>query len=298
MGQKPKLFIGLVTHPKSRFNARGKASRRITELAQNLRENGITVETLVSDRNDFDENPQKIGFGIRLRSAWLQAELERAWAKYLDSVSDPKTVVRHPGRFFYLAMFIKRSISFLASARSLERLANIDLSHLRVLRAGINSGADWILVLEDDGVVENLSEVAANLEATISFAETDKSDTFMNLSQSMSEGELGIEAIMSRAKEVFSFPDGGKIVQISTPISNTVCANLYSRTFAARFADAIESLGILPSIPIDWRLNKLVMNSTMTDTRCYWVIPGMFIQESMHPNETGRQKGLGRSEWI
>ncbi len=85
-------------------------------------------------------------------------------------------------------------------------MANIDLSHLRVLRAGINSGADWILVIEDDGVAENLSEVATNLELTISFAGIDKSDTFMNLSQSMSEGELGIEAIMSRAKGSFSLP--------------------------------------------------------------------------------------------
>ena len=284
MSQNPKLFIGLVTHPKSRFNVRGEANHRITELAQNLRENRLTVETFISDRNDFDEAPQKIGFGIRLRSAWLQAETERVWAKYLDSASDPQTKVSHLGRFFYLAMFIRRSISFLVSSRSLERLANIDLSHLRVLRAGINSGADWILVIEDDGVAENLSEVATNLELTISFAGIDKSDTFMNLSQSMSEGELGIEAIMSRPKEVFPFPDGGKIVEISPPISNTVCANLYSRTFAARFADAIESQGILPSIPIDWRLNKLVMNSTMTETRCYWVIPGMFIQQSMHEN--------------
>lgn len=288
MGQAPKLFLGLVTHPRSRFNADGRATQQITELSANLRGHGFTVETLISDRNDFDAVPQRIGLGTRFRSAWLQVETERAWAKYLQTGRDPQATGRSPGRIFYLAMFIKRAISFLVSSRPLERLANIDLSHLRVLREGINSEADWILVIEDDGVAENISVVAENLAFLISFAGIERADMFMNLSQSMSDIELGVDAIMARAKEAHSFADGGKIVQISPPISNTVCANFYSPTFAARFANAIESQGILPSIPIDWRLNKLVMNSTVNDTRCYWVIPGMFIQESMHPNETVR----------
>lgn len=282
MGDVTKLFIGLVTHPRSRFNADGRATTRLTELGKMLRGQGFTVQTLISDRNDFDEMPQGIGFATRIKSAWLQVETEKSWSQYLQAANGTKAIDGSPGRMFYLAMFIKRAISFLVSARPLERLANIDSSHLRVLREGINSGADWILVIEDDGVAENISRVAENLAVLIPLIDSEKTDTLVNLSESISDAELGVDAIMARARQAHSFANGGKVVQVSPPISNTVCANVYSRGFAARFAMGIEEQGIFPSIPIDWRLNRFLMDPAATDIECFWIIPGMFIQGSMH----------------
>lgn len=284
MVHEPKVFLGLVTHPRSRFNADGRATQRITELIENLHEHGLTVDMLISDRNDFDAAPQRIGLGNRLKSAWLQVETERAWSNYLLTANGTKSIDKSPGRLFYLAMFVKRAISFIISARTLKRLANIDLSHLRVLREGIKSKADWILILEDDSMPGNIPAVAENLLALISSIAGSKADMFINLSHSMSDVELGVDVIMEGAKEVHSFGDGRKVVQVSPPISNTVCANLYSQSFALRFANAIEDRGIFPSIPIDWRLNQLIMDSAAIDITCCWVIPGMFVQGSMHEN--------------
>jgi hypothetical protein len=284
VGDAPKLFIGLVTHPRSRFNADGRATTQITDLSEMLRGYGFMVQTLISNRNDFDESPQRIGFITRIKSAWLQVKTEKSWSKYLQAANGSKAVGRSPGRLFYLAMFVKRAISFLVSTQALKRLANIDLSHLRILREGINSQADWILVIEDDGVAGNISLVAENLSAVIPLFGIGKSGTLINLSQSICDAELGVGAIMANASEVHSFGGGGKVFQVSPAISNTVCANLYSLGFARKFASAIEGQKVLPSIPIDWRLNRLLMDAVATNIECYWVVPGMFVQGSMHEN--------------
>ena len=146
------------------------------------------------------------------------------------------------------------------------------------------SKADWILVVEDDGKAGRAQLVAEKISALIAALDDKEVDIFVNLSESIDHSELGVQEILARAKESFILSDGAKVVQVTPPISNTVCANLYSRRFAIRFAEAIESQGILPSIPIDWRLNRVIMESVGNDIKSFWVIPGIFIQGSMHEN--------------
>ena len=281
MSEAPKLLLGLVTHSRSRFNANGQATRMIMELAGFLRDRGMTVQTLISDRNDFDAKSQKIGVLNRLDSARAQVQTEWDWSKYLQAANGVQVDSGDPGRFFFFGMFIKRAGSFLLSSRPLERLANIDLSHLRVLEEGVKSNSDWILIIEDDGKVENIEVVADKINTLVTNLDHVELDTFVNLSESIEISELRADHMFSNSKEVFTLEDGEKVIQFLLPISNTVCANMYSRGFAARFANAIKAQGTMPSIPIDWRLNHLLMDSSGSSIQGLWVTPGIFLQGSM-----------------
>lgn len=289
VGQSTKLLLGLVTHPHSRFNSGGKATNQVKELSDLLEDLDVSVEVLISGRNDFDQSTTRIGVVARLRSAWWQVKSEQDWANYLNAANGRKKESKLRDYAFYGGMLVKRALLFLKSSVPLVRLANIDLSHLRVLRQGIQDNADWILIVEDDASAQPLKNAAEKIADLVKSMDGQAADCFVNLSESISHVDLGVERIVANAKVLQSFTDGSKLVEVIPPISNTVCANLYSRAFALRFAEAIESQGILPSVPIDWRLNRLVMDSSGSNFRCWWIDPGIFVQGSIHDYGVERQ---------
>jgi hypothetical protein len=282
VGNTPKIFIGLVTHPHSRFNSGGQSSQRINELANSLSQLGINVVTLISDRNDFQSSGRVIGIVDRVKSAWKQVQIEKAWAKYVRESTGSGSLTRKHGAIFYSGMFVKRAISYFFNSRLLERLANIDLSHLRVLKEGISSGADWVLIIEDDAQFADPVRTAGVLGTVLEFLGHPARSIFVNLSESINTVELKVDGIVSGCNSVLALTNGSELLEISPAISNTVCANMYSLDFAIEFARAIEVQGILPSVPIDWRLNQLIMEARVTTVECYWVKPGLFLQGSMH----------------
>jgi hypothetical protein len=282
VGDTPKIFIGLVTHPHSRFNSGGQSSQRINELANSLSQLGINVVTLISDRNDFQSSGRVIGIGDRVRSAWKQVHIEKAWDKYVRVSSGSDSRTRKHGTIFFSAMFVKRAVSYLFNSRSLARLANIDLSHLRVLKEGVASGADWVVIIEDDAQFADPVKTAGVLGTVLEFHGRPARSIFVNLSESIDTVELRVDGIVSAGNPVLALTNGSELLEISPAISNTVCANIYSLDFANEFASAIEVQGILPSVPIDWRLNQLIMEDRETPVECYWVKPGLFLQGSMH----------------
>jgi hypothetical protein len=282
VGNTPKIFIGLVTHAHSRFNSEGQSSQRINELANALSQLGINVVMLISDRNDFQSSGREIGIGDRVRSAWKQVHIEKAWDKYVRVSSGPDSLTRKHGAIFYSGMFVKRATSYLFNSRSLARIANIDLSHLRVLKEGVASGSDWVLIIEDDAQFADPVRTAGVLGTVLEFLGHPTRSIFVNLSESINTVELRVDGIVSGGNPVLALTNESNLLEIFPAISNTVCANMYSLDFASEFARAIEVQGILPSVPIDWRLNQLIMQDRETPVECYWVKPGIFLQGSMH----------------
>jgi hypothetical protein len=282
VGDTPKIFIGLVTHPHSRFNSKGQASQRIIELANALSQLGTNVVTLISDRNDFSSSGEVIGIADRVRSAWRQAQVEKAWDEYLRESTGSDFDARKHGGIFFSGMFVKRAISFLLNSSSLARLANIDFSHLRVLKEGVATGAEWVLIIEDDAQFAEPVGTADALRTVLDFLAGHSGNIFINLSESMDAVQLKVDEIISGGNSVLALANDSELLEISPAISNTVCANIYSNDFARDFVSAIETQGIFPSVPIDWRLNQLIMEDRETPMECYWVIPGVFLQGSMH----------------
>jgi hypothetical protein len=273
------LFVGLVTHPRSRFNADGAATRRAEALVTALSDRGVSCELLVSDRDDYDPSALPLDTTDLRRSAAYQADLEYRWRRYL---ADGGGTPARPA-LVDVAMRVAMSVKRVATV-SLEadvRLLNIDLSHLRVLESGASSGAPWTLVLEDDARAADAGRAAADLAALVGLDPADPLQ-FANLSESIPLDRLGVQGIVtSHSRDGLPW-----LVATTRPVTNTVCANLYRSPFAARLASGIRARGLVPVAPIDWRLNEQVMDlyegGVLGAESCAWARPGVFLQGSMH----------------
>ncbi len=255
-----------------------------------LQGDGLQVETLISDRDDYtSESFPTSPDSLRL-AAKAQSQLERDWRFFLIS----RAQFAVPNRFakiaatqaLYQVMKLKRFAAAKGghtspAAKAYRRLINIDLSHRRILEEGLKSGASVIVVLEDDASQLNSQQVHV-LGDVIRLARNQGVD-FINLSQSISVHNLGITRILNRGK-IISSAHGNQVIALDTPVTNTVCANIYGLDFATLFASYLSEDRLTPVIPIDWRLNQVMLDHP--DTRCWWVRPGLFLQRSMHATST------------
>lgn len=283
-----RLFIGVVTHGRSRFHE--SAVAQLAVLADAGAAAGWEVETLVSDRDDYDPEKTRVDRRVLMRSSCAQAALEYRWRRYLARAEGmgalaggvrwvqaaallAGTATIRTAR--YLSPWPGAALTNLHGTRAVIRLLNIDLSHLRVLRAGVASGADWILILEDDaqaapGAISRLLPIlAAAEEAEVSY---------VTASRSIDHDELGIDSLLEPAV------DGHRCARV--PVTNTVCAVAYRRGTGEWFADRVVGDGLVPVIPIDWRLNRAVMAAVaqgrMGRGSCWVLEPALFTQGSMH----------------
>ncbi len=290
------LFVGLITYGGSTFNRHGEATHTIGRIEAAMAAQGLACTSLISDRDDYSADVFPITRSRLLSSALFQAWLEFRWRRYLargraDSLSSlPRdaavlAVMSARRLHSYLGFNPFRAAARLPGARQVIRLLNIDLSHLRVYRAALQSDAVGVLVIEDDARLIDGEAPFEVLQLLLSTLQADKSE-FVNLSESISQAELGVSGILGAPK----FPEGFEgiaIIACSRPVTNTVCANLFSRRFVEMLVSDIEKRGLFPVIPIDWRLNRMIMeewkSGGLNSTICTWTTPGIFVQGSMHP---------------
>ena len=259
-------MVGLVTHEGSRFRSQGMATlESVSSAAEAAR---IDVRVLVSDRNDADPHQHSVTRGTVAASARHQAELEARWRAHVarrgvSSVPSPLT----------LGMQARRSFD---SVESIYRLLNIDYSHLRVWRHALATGASAALVIEDDAQLldERVGEFLAALLPYIK----DRS-VLVNCSRSIAADDLGVAEILREATTKLQLQEV-RVTQTDRAITNTVCANLYSREFLARLVAFIDRRGLIPVVPIDWRVNEFLLHNP--EMKTWWVDPAPFVQGSMH----------------
>jgi hypothetical protein len=257
----------------------------LEQLTINLATHSLRVDSLVSDRNDYSPADFPVTRDSLIQAATAQSNLERNWRDFVNGRAGTTNSKKVRSYGLYVGMRAKRTWSALkgkdsAAAQAYQRLINIDLSHLRVLTEGVNSGAAAIVILEDDASLPS-QELVEDFARIVIKAREENID-FINLSRSMSAPELGIEAIVRRARPIDS-GEHATVIELDTPITNTVCANYYSRSFAEKFRDHIVPPHLTPVKPIDWRLNEVMLANPTT--RTWWVQPGLFIQGSMHSNQ-------------
>ena len=259
-------MVGLVTHEGSRFRSQGMATLESVNSA--ARASGIGVRVLVSDRNDADPHQHFVTRGTVADSARHQAELEARWRAHVagrrvSSVPSPLT----------LGMRARRSFN---SVDSVFRLLNIDYSHLRVWRHALATGASAALAIEDDAqlVDEHLGEFLASL-----LPHVEDQSVLVNCSRSIAVDDLGITEILREAATTLQLSEV-RVTETNRAITNTVCANLYSREFLARLVAFIDRRGLVPVAPIDWRVNEFLLHDS--EMKTWWVDPAPFVQGSMH----------------
>lgn len=286
-----KLFIGLITHRQSRFNRDGQAAAAVADLASRLREQGVDVSRLVSDRDDYSAEALPVTRRLLLSSALLQAWIEFRWRRYLaegrgNSLAylprDVCVLVLMTGIrvHSYIGWNWFRSGHDMPGATAVIRLLNIDLSHLRVYEEALESGRGAILVIEDDARAVD-SELVPRLLLQLLARNNSSEARFVNLSESIDNQSLGVVGILGE-----SDPYDPSVVTCSRPVTNTVCANLFNREFLEQMYVDIVNRGLTPVIPIDWRVNRFIMSAwksgLINERTCVWVAPGVFVQGSMH----------------
>jgi hypothetical protein len=268
----PALFIGVVSHPASRYALNRGPNGLGVALSASVP--GSVLEVCV--RNFFDESGMDVNEKAvqEALSAELTAELR--WARHLGRATRIRWWTN------YVARWIKRFGRRLKSPgkRVVRRLLNIEQSHTHLLRSGLESGAPWVLILEDDADCRDVEDLAKGLVALMQSAKT---HAFINLSDSFSTRELGITHLLSTAPDYSWEGEVPRaILEARLPATNTVCAIAYSRSVVAILLDRFASMPKEPVLPIDWKLNEALISLTgMSDLQCLFVEPAPILQMSM-----------------
>ncbi len=197
------LFIGLVTHERSRFADASTESGLMARVADAAARAGATVTTAISDRDEYSEELLPVSAEVVRASIRAELAVELRWREYLSG--------RPAGAGLKAFMALRRGYREAklappwrrtsgrddAGARMVRRLVNIELSHLRLIDEAVASGAAWCLLLEDDAWCDDPEGFARELLRFVSEAETRGQPLTVNMSESFSLDDLGIRHLLT-----------------------------------------------------------------------------------------------------
>lgn len=280
----PSLFIGIVTHSRSRYMAEVTSPELLASFEELLANQGVPCSFLVSDRNDADPHVGLVTRRAIIASAWAQARVESDWDAYISGT--------RRRRLRRLVLGVHRMVDYLRPTGRLgpprgrtvlTRLLNIELSHLRLMREAVDRHSDWALIIEDDADTSNLAAAISVVSGVLRDRGDQATPRYVSLSKSFDAGPLGVSTLL-HPLEGESWPEAN-VLEAARPITNTVCAVLYRTAFIARLLEELESMGLFPVIPIDWKLNAALMamhrRGETGPGDCWFVEPAPFIQRSM-----------------
>ena len=283
---EPSLFIGVVSYPGSRFadsqGPAGLAHQLSMALDRGGAAGGIRSTVVIDTANRHDASRLPITELDVEASLDAQADLREAWALYLHAGNRTALTTRMRAMASRFIQHIRRHGN--NDPSEIVRLINIEFAHRALLQSGIDSGASWILILEDDASAVDVQDCAMGLQHFIETAP--ESVQFVNLSQSFDLPELGVDELLTPSDLTWKGNCQREVLNADRPITNTVCAILYRTDFAEDLLQAFDDMPLTPVIPIDWKLNQALMKmfdaAEIGSGSCVWIHPGPIIQRSMH----------------
>lgn len=275
----PALFIGVVSHPNSRYSQSQGPDGLAAQIAARLPSCVVHVNT----RNLWTEEGGIVPPGAERESHAAEIAFEEDWARYLGIRRGPDWYLRIAARRARLA-----TRKFNESGKAVRRLLDIEYSHRDLLERGVASGAQAILILEDDAQCPEIDDLVAGLSGLL-----DQRPALTNLSHSYSIDTLGLGHLFEPGQGAHwsgSLPR--VLLKSDSIVTNTVCALLYSPDFAQAIATELARMPLFPVLPIDWKVNKAITQLAPGDlgSSCWWVEPAPIVQASMHA--TGNGPGL------
>lgn len=271
----PSLFVGLVSHEGTAYpqslGSRGLASTFCDAVPD--------AELRVNTANLYSGVPISSAMVRRAKRAELR--LERRWSAYLG------------GSLRYSLILAARSVKGLLRSAgpqnlpALRRLLNIEYSHRDLMGAGLESGAPWILILEDDASCAAIADLAAGVRGLM---KANNPAAYVNLSRSFRVRDLRVEHLLQPVGVSWVGDVPRSVFSADKPVTNTVCAVLYSRSFLKRMLEVWDAMPIDPVVPIDWKLNAVLMalhdSEAFPRDGCWFVEPAPITQGSL--NNGGR----------
>lgn len=294
----PDLFIGLVSHKASRFAWNQGDDGLARSLQESMTERGVETEIHINTENLLDSSKFALTSGVFWDSAMSELDLESEWLTFLnDGLTGSRNFnirrnLTHVGRRAAAAWKLRAPEALTKNSRSaqesaLRRLLNIEMSHFDLLDRAIDSGAPWALILEDDASTLDLDDAVSGLLGLMAIKHADQ-PKYVNVSQSFTKEQLGVTKLLRPSAASWSGKKKREVCPSTRPISNTVCAILYRRSFLIRVRAVMAELPQIPVIPIDWKLNQALMamskSGELIDGDCWTIFPGPFDQLSMRGN--------------
>lgn len=271
----PALFVGVVSHEGSRFAVSQGPAGLASQLAQALPGTVVAVNTA----DLLDETTLPVTSPMAQATLTAELRLDREWANYLGRTRGPRWWVMHGLRWARRGWLRVRP----PGPHMVRRLLNIEFSHLDLMRRGLASGAPWVLIVEDDGFTSDISDLSTGLAGLMA---ANPSPAYVNVSESFTTEELGIDHLLRPvARQAWAGAVPRSIVQADRPVTNTVCAILYSAPFLADLVRVMDALPVEPVVPIDWKLNlaliRMFESGQIGAGECWLVEPAPIRQMSM-----------------
>ncbi len=282
----PTLFIGVVSHSRSTFTVNQGEEGLAANLVKQLSDLGTSASYSINVRNDFDTSGVPATRSVFRSGIAEEVRLERQWNAFLGVRQGMTFWARHFARLLRVQSFLFRK----TNAAEIQRLINIELSHTRLMKEGLDSGAPWVLIIEDDAATPDTVDLAYGLVGIFTL---NPPISFVNLSRSFDLSDLGIGHLLHSTDEnEWVGHSERKILIADRPATNTVCAILYKRRFLEYLFGELELIPMQPVVPIDWRLNQALMNlwnkGLIGAGDCWFVEPAPIIQLSMVRDREGK----------
>jgi hypothetical protein len=164
------------------------------------------------------------------------------------------------------------------------RHSNISHNHISLLSKGIKDGKPLVLILEDDIVFKSLSDVQSGLEIVLSAFKINDEIKLMNISESFSLHQLGLENFCTKMPLPSNLTHFA-VYSINYPATNTVCATMYRSEFILDLLLQLQKMNPLSLVPIDIKINlalhRLVRNRVIVSLAYSTILPGLFLQGSL-----------------
>jgi hypothetical protein len=277
----PDLFIGVVSHERTRFPASQGPDGLAARLARELDALDTVSQVHVETTDLLDPETVRLDGRTVQSSLSAQLDLAREWDRYVAGGRPGwRPTVDHLLRWAQR----QRHRVQPPGVATMRRLVNIELAHIDLLQRGLASGAPWVLILEDDAESPDVTDCARGLAGLLS--EPGPQPAFVNVSESFSPARLGTRRVLHPHDRVRWRGTVPREVQVAErPVTNTVCAVLYRAGFVRDLLAEFEGIPLEPILPIDWKLNlallRMVGAGRLGSGDCWFVAPGPIDQLSM-----------------
>ena len=282
----PDLFLGLVTHSKSKYSIDMLLSAILNYQKESAKK--PVLNTAIFSKNIYDINEVNI-LHVILNFINFQI-LTFRWRRYLGIKSNKFSffksvfkIIKFTGQLVFTKLRKKHKNSAL-------RILNINKSHYHLLELGLNSGAKSLLILEDDADIVSLDIFEDCIYILHEFSEKIINRLFyIDISESFTLEQLGASHLVdeSSSQVINLGSEVYRIQKMTRPITNTVCAVYYSEDLARLLLNRLNKE--MPKvfnkfIPIDWLMNKILidLNKQSIVIDCFTTNPGLFTQRSLH----------------
>ena len=141
----------------------------------------------------------------------------------------------------------------------------VALMHLEALERGIAANKYWILVLEDDAVIQE--NFTSTLQDLSKFPKHDR--VWINLNDG-----VGPNLFTKKSDSPLAF---GGFYRIKPPMNRCTVAYLVNRNLAMEILNEFKLHGIVNWIPIDFALDSIIKKLKVN---CFWQDPSCVLQGS------------------